>query len=270
MREPDKKSCVCKEDLKKGQILGNFQTQGLDRKGAEKDGKEKVQLISIKTVAKCNTKDDDGLEPDICAKTSSVRTAKKKLVMEGTNSTIEKKVKVKPKRSFSVSKTVVTSTHTKGDQGMRRAESNKKGRKRFFSRSKTTVTECKVSQNEKHHGPENVGKWRKKRERFRWSPIVGTSFSGFSQSSANTSFDGGRISCFFSTPPTSCGVGQLLHPKDKLQNSENNIVNTEIIERGQQKLWKKSNVVKIFLLGEKTQCQMSNVRDLINFNNKHI
>ena len=270
MREPEKKSCVCKEDLNKGQFFGNFKNQGLDRQEAEKDGKEKVQLISIKTVAKCNTKDDDGLEPDICAKTSSVRTAKKKLEMEEINSTIEKKVKVKPKRSFSVSKTVVTSTHTKGDQGMRRAESNKKGRKRFFSRSKTTVTECKVSQNEKHHGPENVGKWRETRKRFRWSPIVGTSFSGFSQSSANTSFDGGPTTCFFPTPPISCDVGQLLNQKDKSQNSENNIVNTEIIERGQQKLWKKSNLVKIFLLGEKRQCQMSNVRDFVNFSNKHL
>ena len=112
--------------------MGEFKTQGLDRKGAEKDGKEKVQLISIKTVTKCKSEDDDGLEPDICAKTSSIRTAKKKLVMEESNSTIEKKVKVKPKRSFSVSKTVVTSAHTKGDQRMRMAESNKKRRKRFF------------------------------------------------------------------------------------------------------------------------------------------
>ena len=270
MREPDKKSCVSREDLNKGQFLGDFQTQGLDRKGAEKDGKEKVQLISIKTVTKCNTEDDSGLEPDICAKTSSVRTAKKKLMMEETNSTIEKKVKVKPKRSFSVSQTVVTSTHTKGDQGMRMAESNKKGRKRFFSRSKTTVTECKVSQNGKHHGAENVGKLREKPKRFRWSPIVGTGFSGFSQSSANTNFDGRPTTCFFSTPPIPCDIGQLLNQKDKSQNSENNIVNTEIIIRGQQKLWKKSNVVKIFLLGEKRQCQMSNVRDFVNFSNKHL
>ena len=256
MREPDEKSCVCKEDINKGQFLGDFKNQGLDRKEAEKDGKENVQLISIKTVTKCNTED--------------VRTAKKKLVMEETNSTIEKKVKIKPKRSFSVSQTVVTSTHVKGDQGMSKAESSKKGRKGFFSKSQTTVTECKVSQNEKHHGAENVGKWREKRKRFRWSPIVGTGFSGSSQRSANTSFDGGPITCFFSTPPVSCDVGQLLHPKGKLQDSENNTINTEIIERGQQKLWKKSNVVKIFMLGEKRQCQISNVRDFVNFNNKRL
>ena len=112
--------------------MGDFKNQGLDRKEAEKDGKEKVQLISIKTVTKCKSEDDDGLEPDFCAKTSRRKTAKKKLVMKETNSTIEKKVKVKPKRSFSVSQTVVTSTHAKGD--MRKSESNINGRKRFFSK----------------------------------------------------------------------------------------------------------------------------------------
>lgn len=99
---------------------------------------------------------------------------------------------------------------------------------------------------------------------------MGTGFSGFSQRGANTIFDGGPITCFFSTTPISCDVGQLLNPNGKLQNSENNIVNTEIVERGQQKLWKKSNVVKILLLGEKRQCQMSNVRDFVNCNNKHL
>ena len=152
---------------------------------------------------------------------------------------------------------------------MRMAESNKKRRKRFFSKSQTTVTECKVSQNGKHHAAEN-GKLKERRKRFRWSPIVSTGFSSSSQRQANTSSDGGPITCFFSTQSISCDVGQLLHPKDKLQNSENNIVNTEIIERGQQKLWKKSNVVKIFLLGEKRQCQMSNVGDFVNFSNKHL
>ena len=100
----------------------------------------------------------------------------------------------------SVSPTVVTSTHSKEDQGMRMTEANKKRRKRFFSKSKTTVTECKVSQSEKHHAAA-VGKRREKRKRFHWSPIVGTGFSpkgantpivgtgfsGSSQSSANTS-----------------------------------------------------------------------------------
>ena len=197
--------------------------------------KKKVDFISVQVVTECKIiKDKRDLALNNFEEKSSRKTAKKKLVMEEPSNTfqlnkrspqilvrkeVEEEISAqittslkvskkentraniskigKPKKSFGVSQTVITSSQRKEAEiqstpNLADLEKKKdvnivakqRGSKKLFGKSATMVIECQGSREiiptEKKELAKNAGKWKERWRRFCWSPIVVTGFKNTS------------------------------------------------------------------------------------------
>ena len=187
-------------------IIKDLGVNNFEEKSGRRTAKKKLLMEEPDNIVQVNNKspqlsageeveeEGGGELPKLSAQiTDSLQVSKK----EDVGANILKKGK--PKKSFGVSQTVVTSSQRNeaeersaqnlGDLQIEKKKENngakKRGAKKSFGKSATMVMECQgsrgiVAAEEKKEPAKNPGKWKEMWKRFSWSPMVATGFNNTS------------------------------------------------------------------------------------------